>query len=156
MLQTTAWRGARSCWAFMGCSGRETPRPWVRHSGSNSCPRPAGGWVCSPSFNPPANPPLATVAAFGSITALKSLSTFCNSHDEVPKHGSWNPSIIILWQSGLVREHALKTSGDGWELGPDMALQWPDYCALHYFQQQGTPCFNVSKILFFFFPLYIY
>lgn len=81
--------------------------------GQAQLPSPTEGWVCSRHFNPLVNPPLATVAAFGSITALKSLSPFSNNHDEVPKHGSWNPCIIVLQRSRLARGHALKTSGRG-------------------------------------------
>lgn len=107
VLQSVVWRCARSCYAFVGCSGRGTRWPWVRHS----CPSPTKGWVCIHNFNPPVKPSLATAAAFGSITALKFLSPFSNNHDEVLKHGSWNPCIIVLQQSRLAREHALKTSG---------------------------------------------
>ena len=107
VLRTAGWRGARYCCAFMGSWGRGTRWPWVRHS----CPSPTAGGVCSHHFSPPVNPALATAAAFGSITAPKSLSPFSNNHDEVPKHGNWNPCIIVLRQSRLAREHVLKTSG---------------------------------------------
>lgn len=113
VLQSAGWRGARSCYAFVGHSGRETRWPRVRHGGSHSCPGPTEGWVCHRDFSPPATPPLATVAAFGSITALKSLSPFSNNHDEVLKHGSWNPCVIVLQRSRLARQHALRTSGVG-------------------------------------------
>lgn len=59
--------------------------------------------------------------------------------------GAEIPALLFSSEAALQGNTPWEHLVLGWELGPDMTLQWPDYCTWHHCLQQGNPCFSSSK-----------